>query len=87
MKKGQPLHNEQNLQNRKNYDDYHVGRIVKFTCLFTFVVLIVFLAAAFIFRCVEDKVFQYQVLDIVKQNASGIIFTGLSILGINYLRR
>lgn len=88
MKNTPKYKNEGDLDARRRKDDYHIGRILKYTCLFAFIIVIGFVLILFVRRCIDDKMFQYGVLDIVKQNLSGIIFTGLSILGINqYLKK
>jgi len=75
--------NEDELDKRRRTHDYNIEIIIKYTCLAAFIALIVFLLLIFIDRCITDPKFQDQVLGVIQQNLSGIIFTGLSILGIS----
>jgi len=83
MKKGLKLTDDKDLQSRRDKDDYHVERIVKFTCAIAFVIVVTGLLIFFMVRVAEDQVFRDGVMDIMKQNLSGIVFMGISILGLN----
>lgn len=88
MKKGLRLTDDSDLRKRRDSDEYFREKVFKNFALVACLVLITFVGLLFITRCLTDKVFQYSVLDLVKQNISGIIFTGISIVGIRqYLRK
>lgn len=85
MKKGLPLIDDTDLQKRRAKDDYHVQRILKFFGLFVFIMVVIVLGFLFIQKCVNDHIFQNAVMEIIKQNLSGIFFFGFSLMGIKYI--
>lgn len=88
MKKGLRLTDEKDLKKRRNSDDYFREKILKHFIMWAAIAIITFVGLLFIIRCLTDQMFQYAVLDLVKQNISGIVFTSLSILGFSqYIKR
>jgi hypothetical protein len=83
MSNTEPLQDEEDLDRRRARDDYNIERVVKFTFLVVFIVLILVIFGAFLYKFFLDQNFQNGVLDLVKQNISGIIFFAISVLGLN----
>jgi hypothetical protein len=80
---GKPLTSEDEIDKRRNNDDYKREKRFKDFILIIAMVLITFLTAGFIFAYFSDTTTRDFVLSLIKQNAVGIVFFVLFLLGVN----
>lgn len=81
------IYSEDELVIKRQNDDYLVKKVVKFTVLGLFVLVLVFFAVSLCIEYIKNPETKALINDVILQNFSAIILAGLYILGINVLKK
>jgi hypothetical protein len=80
---GKPLKSEDELDKRRKHDDYRREKKFKDFILWVAMLFVGFIVSAFIFDYVTNPKTREFVMGLIRQNAVGIIFFVISMIGIS----
>ena len=84
---GKPLTSEDELEKKRKNDDYKREKRFKDFILWMAIIFLVFISGAFIFDYITNPSTRNFVLGLIRQNAIGIVFFVLYVLGVSMQKK